>query len=108
MVVGDFIKRAHARGAEPRPLTDVEIRLLRLSPRETEVLGLIAGGLSNEQIADHLYLSINSIKTHARNLFRKLGVGGRTQAAVWLWSRPESWWETPPADAEATGPTGGL
>ncbi|HMO62195.1 MAG TPA: response regulator transcription factor [Ferruginibacter sp.] len=51
-----------------------------LSSRETEVLLLMAGGLSNQEIADRLFLSVPTIKTHSSNLFEKLEVKRRTQA----------------------------
>lgn len=54
-----------------------------LTTRETEVLDLIAEGLSTREIADRLYLSPNSVKTHTRKLFRKIGVSNRTEAALW-------------------------
>jgi NarL family two-component system response regulator LiaR len=54
-----------------------------LSPRESEVLALIAQGLSNQEIADRAYLSINSIKTYIRSCYRKIGVTRRTQAVLW-------------------------
>jgi len=53
---------------------------LRLSTRELEVLQLMADGLSNQQIAEHLFVSLNTIKTHTSNLFLKLEVERRTQA----------------------------
>lgn len=40
--------------------------------------------MTNDQIADDLYLSVNSVKTHLRTLFAKLGVRSRTEAALWL------------------------
>jgi NarL family two-component system response regulator LiaR len=52
---------------------------LGISKREHEVLELIAQGLSNQEIADKLFVSLNTIKTHASNLFLKLDVGRRTQ-----------------------------
>lgn len=54
----------------------------RLSVREMEVLKLMAEGQSNSEIAAHLYLSHNTIKTHVRGIFNKLGVDHRVQAAV--------------------------
>ena len=53
---------------------------LALSKREFEVLVLISGGLSNQEIADKLFVSVNTIKTHSSNLFQKLDVSRRTQA----------------------------
>lgn len=54
-----------------------------LSARESEVLALIAQGLSNQEIADRAFLSINSVKTYIRLAYRKIGVERRTQAVVW-------------------------
>jgi predicted ATPase/DNA-binding CsgD family transcriptional regulator len=51
-----------------------------LSERELEVLALIAQGLSNREIAQHLFLSTGTVKVHTRNIYGKLGVGSRTQA----------------------------
>jgi two-component system, NarL family, response regulator LiaR len=51
-----------------------------LSKRELEVLELMARGLSNQEIADALFVSLNTVKTHAANLFVKLDVRRRTQA----------------------------
>ena len=53
-----------------------------LSPREMEVLALIVEGLSNQQIADRLIISLATAKTHVRNILNKLAVDDRTQAAV--------------------------
>ena len=53
---------------------------LGITGRELEVLGLIAAGLSNRQIAGRLHVSENTVKTHARRLFDKLGARRRTQA----------------------------
>jgi LuxR family maltose regulon positive regulatory protein len=53
-----------------------------LSKREIEVLQLIAEGLTNQQVADRLYLSLHTIKVHARNIYGKLGVKNRTQAVA--------------------------
>lgn len=53
---------------------------LGISKREHEVLELMAKGLSNQEIADKLFVSVNTIKTHLANLFVKLEVSRRTQA----------------------------
>ena len=53
-----------------------------LSQRELEVLRLIAAGLTNREIADRLYLSLNTVKVHASNIYGKLGVNNRTQAVT--------------------------
>lgn len=51
-----------------------------LTPRELEVLRLIQNGLSNREIADELYLSLNTVKVHVKNIFGRLEVSSRTQA----------------------------
>jgi DNA-binding NarL/FixJ family response regulator len=54
-----------------------------LTAREAEVLALITQGLSNQEIADRSYLSINSVKTYIRTAYRKIGVTRRAQAVAW-------------------------
>lgn len=51
-----------------------------LSKRELEVLQLMAKGLTNQEIADHLFVSLNTVKTHTSNVFEKLEVTNRMQA----------------------------
>ena len=58
-------------------------RDLGLSAREAEVLALITQGLSNQEIAERTYLSINSVKTYIRTAYRKIGVARRSQAVLW-------------------------
>ena len=53
---------------------------LGISKREHEVLELMAKGLSNQEIANKLFVSLNTVKTHSANLFLKLEVNRRTQA----------------------------
>lgn len=57
-----------------------ELTRLGLSKRELEVLQLMADGLSNQQIAEQLFVSLNTIKTHSSKVFEKLEVQRRTQA----------------------------
>jgi two-component system, NarL family, response regulator LiaR len=57
-----------------------ELKKLNLTGREYEVLQLLTKGLSNSEIADKLFLSISTIKTHVSNLFVKMDVKSRTQA----------------------------
>lgn len=74
LVVVDSIfglEQSHSAMGEPLP---------RLTSRERDVLELVAGGLSNREIAAHLYLSENTVEAHLRNVFSKLNVRSRTQA----------------------------
>lgn len=57
-----------------------EIEKLGISNRELDVLHLMASGLSNEEIAGRLFVSLNTVKTHSSNIFSKLDVRRRTQA----------------------------
>lgn len=61
-------------------LNEDEVRRLNLSKRELEVLELMAGGLSNQEIAERLFVSLNTIKTHSAQIFEKMEVKRRTQA----------------------------
>jgi len=61
-------------------LNERELAALGLSKRELEVLALMAEGLSNDEIARRLFVSLNTIKTHSSRLFEKLDVSRRTQA----------------------------
>lgn len=58
-------------------------RAAGLSPREAEVLALITQGLSNQDIAERAYLSINTVKTYIRSGYRKIDVKTRSQAVLW-------------------------
>ena len=54
-----------------------------LSPREAEMLALITQGLSNQEIADRVFLSMNTVKTYIRSAYRKIGVTRRSHALMW-------------------------
>jgi NarL family two-component system response regulator LiaR len=61
-------------------LNETELAKVGLSKRELEVLQLMAEGLSNQEIASRLYVSLNTVKTHSSKVLEKLAVKRRTQA----------------------------
>ena len=65
---------------QPFVLNDEKVAELGITPRELEILQHIAGGSSTREIAEALFVSENTVKTHASRLFDKLGVRRRTQA----------------------------
>ncbi|CAM3617694.1 MAG: response regulator transcription factor [Actinobacteria bacterium] len=73
---GDPVPEHGPRGEEPPAFPG-------LSQRESEVLVLIGRGLSNQEIADRIYVSVNSVKTYIRQIYAKTGATRRTQAVAW-------------------------
>ena len=65
-----------------RPQMGSNVRLADLTDREREVLLLIARGLSNQELADQLFIADNTVKTHVKRIFTKLGARDRAQAIV--------------------------
>jgi NarL family two-component system response regulator LiaR len=65
------------------PKSDIEIAPAELTPREMEVLQLIAQGLSNKELAHKLTISEKTVKTHLSSIFSKLHLSDRTQAAIY-------------------------
>ena len=59
---------------------NTRVEALGITPRELEILELIAAGLSNKEIADRVFVSENTVKTHSSRVFEKLNVKRRTQA----------------------------
>lgn len=58
-----------------------------LTPREREVLGLVAEGLTNKEIANRLTISVNTVRSHLRFILDKLHINNRVQAALWYQSK---------------------
>ena len=89
IVAGEaWLDPAVARGlltefaARPMPNVDTPAAMRRLTPREREILILMAHGLSNAEIAERLVVGEATVKTHAGRVVMKLGVRDRTQAVV--------------------------
>lgn len=76
--------RPASERSEPRPAPS---RQAAVTPREAEILSLIAEGLSNKEIAKRLYLSLATVKNHVHNILDKLGVSGRYAAVAHLHER---------------------
>lgn len=73
-------KEAAVSTAAPFARNEGSLRELTITRRELEILELIANGMSNREIAEKLFVSENTVKTHSSRLFDKLGAKRRTQA----------------------------
>jgi DNA-binding NarL/FixJ family response regulator len=74
------VREAPAIPREPFIVNDARARELGITPRELEILQLIARGMSTREIATSLFVSENTVKTHAARLLDKLGVNRRIKA----------------------------
>lgn len=79
-VINEIHVPAQAQVNAPFVADEARLRQLGITARELEILGLIAAGLSNREIATRLFVSENTVKTHSSRLFDKLGAKRRTQA----------------------------
>ena len=74
------IREVSVSSDQPFSLNEQRLRELGVTPRELEILALIANGMSNREIAEKLFVSENTVKTHSSRLFDKLSAKRRTQA----------------------------
>ena len=82
-VFDEFIKEFMTKKDHLKSLTPLSsVKLDLLSPREMEVLALISESMTNEEIADKLFLSSKTVKTHLRNIFAKAKIRNRVEAAL--------------------------
>lgn len=81
IVLISSVLRASLRRSTP-PQARISILIEPLTDREAEVLGLAAGGLSTDAIADHLFLSRNTVKSHLAHAYGKLGAHNRMEAVA--------------------------
>jgi LuxR family maltose regulon positive regulatory protein len=85
-VAPDYVKkllRAFEPSEAPPPTPTVAQPLIEpLSDRELDVLRLLADGQTNQEIALALFISVNTVKTHLKNIYGKLGVNNRREATV--------------------------
>jgi len=75
-----IVKEIPVPVAGPFVLDEARVTEFGITPRELEILGLISAGMSNREIADRLFVSENTVKTHSARLFEKLGAKRRTKA----------------------------
>ena len=75
------VREVTVSSGQPFSLNEQRLRELGVTPRELEILALIAKGMSNREIAEKLFVSENTVKTHSSRLFDKLSAKRRTQAA---------------------------
>jgi DNA-binding CsgD family transcriptional regulator len=82
VIVKEVLVPAEAPARKPFAPDAAQQQILGITARELEILTLVAGGLSNREIANQLFVSENTVKTHCARAFDKLGAARRTQAVL--------------------------
>ena len=77
--MSEYIKKI----GTPRKCTNGNSEESHLTRREVEILSMLAGGNSNQNIAETLFISHHTVKTHVYNIYKKINVSDRLQAALW-------------------------
>jgi DNA-binding CsgD family transcriptional regulator len=87
-----FLKRHSVERPFEAAQPDLKAALspLGISPREAEIIELIVKGFSNKEIASRLFISVDTVKKHSYNVYRKLGVQNRVQLSYFVQNRPDS------------------
>ncbi len=94
LIKGELAKRIPGRGRPPKsPQANAA-----LSEREIEILRIVARGASNKEIAARLGISVNTVRVHVHDVFKKLGIKSRTQAALYVLRSEQSGQAAAPAD----------
>ncbi|MBT8247277.1 MAG: PAS domain-containing protein [Acidimicrobiia bacterium] len=88
---GGVMKRTVGLGADSEVENDEELsemeRIRALTPRETEVLGLLASGNASQDVANELFISLTTVRTHIQNILRKLEVHSQLEAVALAFKR---------------------
>lgn len=82
LIVGGLLVWRHNLAKTRRDALKSTQKLTQLSKRENDVLTFLVHGYSNKEISQHLSVSQNTVKSHLKNIYAKLGVSNRTQAAA--------------------------
>jgi DNA-binding NarL/FixJ family response regulator len=70
-----------------QPELEKQLSGLGISPREAEIIGLILRGFNNKEIGDKLFISLETVKKHISNIYRKLGIKNRLQLSYFIQNR---------------------
>jgi DNA-binding NarL/FixJ family response regulator len=82
VVAGEHVVAVGPQRTRLDPGSDWPGKAMGLTPRESETLALVVRGLRNQEIADALFLGVNTVKTHLKSLYRKLGARNRAEAVA--------------------------